>query len=118
MKMIFTSILLPIVVFSTMNDNIVDAHQWTIKLAGREAQQIFRNREPPVGWMGADVATSIALTHPITNNTSFVWLFGDTLVGTVSGNGTRSPQTMPRNSIGIMKPTNGKMNDLQYFIRY
>lgn len=40
------------------------------------------------GWMGGDVATSIALPNlDITDSASnvYIWLFGDSLIGTSSG---------------------------------
>lgn len=46
--------------------------------------------------MGADVATSIHL-----RDHSYLWLWGDTLVGRLSGTG-RDVQEFPRNSISIL----------------
>eukprot|EP00040_Diaphanoeca_grandis_P023245 m.126115 g.126115 ORF g.126115 m.126115 type:complete len:494 (+) comp29180_c0_seq1:135-1616(+) len=87
--------------------------------------------QPP--WLGADCATSLSLemetSHsyayggeyaaamtaqsmaPSTNKTStsntaeYLWLFADTLVGTLSPTGTRDWKCMPHNSIGIMRKT-------------
>ena len=53
------------------------------------------------GWLGADIATSIQGTG------TDVWLFGDTLVGTLSVEGQRVISSIPRNSVGI--ETNGSV---------
>jgi hypothetical protein len=76
---------------------------------------LFRAGQPIVGssslhWLGADVSTSIVLSQ----NRS-VWLFGDTLVGTLTPNRTRNIVTMPRNSLALM---DRGAHALQFYVRY
>jgi hypothetical protein len=61
------------------------------------------------GWLGADIATSVALPpapgSDSADTASYLWLFGDTLLGTMDANGTRAVTGMPRNSVGILNVT-------------
>jgi len=52
-------------------------------------------------WLGADIATSIPI--PSSPGTS-IWLWGDTLVGKLNADGTRSfdLEKMPRNSVSVV----------------
>jgi hypothetical protein len=50
-------------------------------------------------WLGADIATSLPLAgHPGT----YLWLHGDTLIGSVDGQGNRVVDGMPRNSLALL----------------
>lgn len=76
---------------------------------------LFRAGQPIVGsssleWLGADVATSIVLSA---NRT--LWLFGDTLLGSLSPNRTRNIVTMPRNSIALL---DRGAHALQFYARF
>jgi alpha-D-xyloside xylohydrolase len=66
-----------------------------------DLQPLFDISEP---WLGADVATSIPLCGG-KNDSTFLWLHGDTLVGTFS-NGQRNFQSMPRNSVALFHNQN------------
>jgi hypothetical protein len=68
-----------------------------------DLQPLFDISQP---WLGADVATSIHLCGR--DNSTYLWLHGDTLVGTFS-NGNRNIQSMPRNSVAIFN-----VNDKTY----
>lgn len=60
------------------------------------------------GWLGADVSTSIHLY-----NATYLWLWGDTLVGTSNGR-TRNITSMPHSTLAIVDFD--KSPDPQYFI--
>lgn len=64
-----------------------------------DLQPLFNLEEGP--WLGADVATSVALDN---SGESFLWLHGDTLVGRMN-NGVREPTGMPRNSVAVLNVT-------------
>eukprot|EP01127_Copromyxa_protea_P004276 TRINITY_DN14157_c0_g1_i1.p1 TRINITY_DN14157_c0_g1~~TRINITY_DN14157_c0_g1_i1.p1 ORF type:complete len:376 (-),score=34.43 TRINITY_DN14157_c0_g1_i1:305-1432(-) len=51
------------------------------------------------GWLGADVAASIPVPY---RNGTYLWLWGDTLVGSLV-NGQRDIRTVPRNSISLVQ---------------
>eukprot|EP01104_Vermistella_antarctica_P002102 TRINITY_DN1225_c0_g5_i1.p1 TRINITY_DN1225_c0_g5~~TRINITY_DN1225_c0_g5_i1.p1 ORF type:complete len:442 (+),score=69.35 TRINITY_DN1225_c0_g5_i1:358-1683(+) len=64
-----------------------------------EIQEVFAALPLDDGWLGADVSNTIPL-----GNGSSVWLFGDTLIGsvTMTPDGLlRNVKAMPRNSIGV-----------------
>ena len=68
-----------------------------------------------VGWLGADVATSIKIGEEEEQGV-YLWLWGDTLVGkSFSKNNTlfRDFTTMPRNTLGILN-----MNDTSNMVHY
>jgi hypothetical protein len=69
---------------------------------------------PP--FLGADVATSIPLS--ISSNVYSLWLFGDTITGTMSS-GQRTITAMPRNSVALFQTVHGvPQSTLAHFIRY
>jgi len=61
------------------------------------------------GWLGADVDTSIPLTE-----SRLLWLFGDTIVGTLTDQGARKG-TMVRNSIGIQDLVGDSSAAVQFY---
>ena len=61
-----------------------------------DLQPLFDIADGP--WLGADVATSVALDE---RGESYLWLHGDTLVGRMAG-GVRAPTAMPRNSVAVL----------------
>lgn len=61
------------------------------------------------GWLGADVATSIVLSED-----KLLWLFGDTIVGTLTDQGARKG-TMIRNSIAIQDLNGDSTNNLHFY---
>jgi hypothetical protein len=65
-----------------------------------------------LGWLGADVA----LSTPTPHNGTFLWLWGDTLYGSLE-NGQRQIQTMPRNSISFVKVVRQQPTSQEYHIR-
>jgi len=70
------------------------------------------------GFLGADCDYSTQYL----NTSTFVWLFGDTLVGSISNN-VRNITEMPRNSVGLLQITNqnGKKmptGPIQFFWKY
>ena len=90
----------------------------SIQLAGRQAQNVFAARNS--SWLGADVATSIPIYDNNNKIQHYVWLFGDTLFGSFSSiTGKREVSSMPRNSIGIMKPNDQSkqiISDIKFYI--
>lgn len=75
-----------------------------------DLQPLFDIMSP---WLGADIATSICFN----NQSSCIWLHGDTLVGDMEG-GVRRPKSMPRNSVALLNTSAGKpTSDNQHFIR-
>lgn len=53
-------------------------------------------------WLGADTAFSLPI-HLSHSSESLLWLFSDTLFGTLNEDGTRNTQSMPRNSIALFQ---------------
>lgn len=69
----------------------------------RDLQPLFA-QAPAAGagvsvWLGGDVATSLPLDDA---GHAHLWLFGDTIIGHFSANGTRTLTGMPRNSVGVL----------------
>lgn len=62
----------------------------------------------PVGWIGGDNAHTIRLS-----DTKVLWLFSDTLIGTVSG-GTRSLTSFLNNSIAIQDTSASTPGSIQF----
>lgn len=95
---------------------IRDAHgfAWNFT-AGPAADLQPAFMEQPQGWLGADIATSVLLPTQVsptdkggTNENitaSYLWLFGDTLLGVMLPSGNRDIFAMPRNSVGILNVT-------------
>jgi hypothetical protein len=65
-------------------------------------------------WVGADICTSLPLDG---SNTRYMYLFGDTLDGTMFANGSRTIVGMPRNSVGIVYPQTLNQTGLAHTIR-
>lgn len=59
-------------------------------------QPLFLNNG---SWIGADIATSVPLSA---DGTRILWLFGDSMLGSMDANGTRNIDAMPRNSVGLV----------------
>lgn len=76
-----------------------------------DLQPLFQISQP---WLGADVATSIPFCGG-NNDSSFLWLHGDTLVGKFS-NGQRFFQSMPRNSVAIYNIDDQGVQTYKHFI--
>jgi hypothetical protein len=75
-----------------------------------DLQPLFNVAAP---WLGADIATSVCFS----NQSSCVWLHGDTLVGNMQ-DGVRHPTSMPRNSIALLNTSSGNPTSRDtHFIR-
>lgn len=70
-------------------NKIINASLHTLQYQSRSLPKLDEFFLPKrFGWMGGDVATSIALPNldnPESNPRVYVWLFGDSLIGTSSG---------------------------------
>jgi hypothetical protein len=67
-------------------------------------------------WIGADIATSTPINAAGTRS---LWLFGDTVLGSMNASGVRSISAMPRNSVGVIDVQGGVPSDgLSHTWRY
>jgi hypothetical protein len=90
--------------------SIGQASQWAFNSSvASDIEPLFM--EQAAGWLGADIATSVSLGWPSGSGggggsgnvtQAFLWLFGDTLNGTMLPDGSRDITSMPRNSVGIL----------------
>ena len=76
---------------------------------------LFGLRTP---WLGADVALSIRL-----NRSSYIWVWGDTLVGNLYANGHRNISSMVHDSFSLVNVEDNTTNfyialDMEYLRKY
>lgn len=74
--------------------------------AWREADQLFRSDSH---WLGADVASSVAL-----GKDRILWMFGDTLIDP-SGSGSRKNSTMVSNSVAIQTGSDPSKSTIDFY---
>lgn len=85
---------------------------YPVQMESVEKDPVYANmlKPRPVGWIGSDVAHSIPLTKE--NN---LWLFGDTLIGTVTNNKRDPGAAFINNSIGIQDLSTSPPVNVQFY---